>query len=99
MLFLLEAQLFLRIILNIDFDRPSVNDIYNHWMAGIWPWISTLGRMNADSDKAVIMHRGLIHSASMKEFGGQSAKKNIILADAVSWQIKLLILSGMANDK
>ncbi|PSS70616.1 hypothetical protein AYI88_16990 [Shewanella algae] len=50
MLFLLEAQLLLRIILNIDFDRPSVNGIYNHWMAAIWPWISTLGRMNADSD-------------------------------------------------
>ncbi len=30
------------------------------------------------------MHRSLIHSASMKEFGGQSAEKNIILADAVS---------------
>ncbi|SUI57670.1 Uncharacterised protein [Shewanella algae] len=49
--------------------------------------------------RTFLMHRGLIHSASMKEFGGQSAKKNIILADAVSWQIKLLILSGMANDK
>ena len=49
--------------------------------------------------RTFLMHRGLIHSASMKEFGGKSAEKNIILADAVSWQIKLLILSGMANDK
>ncbi|PST65474.1 hypothetical protein AYI77_18650 [Shewanella algae] len=62
MLFLLEAQLLLRIILNIDFDRPSVNGIYNHWMAAIWPWISTLGRMNADSDlrKVRISPRGLL---------------------------------------